>query len=146
MSRYFNDSWWCSLYNKLVIWLNTSTLSKYVKLSVTGRRCIPPQWMGSLCPELQHNQGIVLGWDLASQFHGCYNRPKKILMIIVSHLLHTCCQSSNQCWAEDRDWWSSLLLITFLTKVMLIKWNQTCFIPGTLRPQDHEIPITLAVH
>ena len=29
-----------SYYNKLVIWLNTSTLSKYVKLSVTGRRCI----------------------------------------------------------------------------------------------------------
>lgn len=29
-----------SFYNKLVISLNTSTPSKYVKLSVSGRRCI----------------------------------------------------------------------------------------------------------
>ena len=29
-----------SYYNKLVIWLNISTPSKYVKLSVTRRRCI----------------------------------------------------------------------------------------------------------
>ena len=54
----------------------------------------PPQWMGSLCPELQHNQGIVLGRDLANQSHSCYNRPKK-KRIIVSNLLHMCCQSIN---------------------------------------------------